>query len=334
MKHSNVAIFIPHEGCPNQCSFCNQKKITGKNIAPTPNEVIAILEKAAKNIDRNSKDTQIAFFGGSFTSIDKNYMEDLLKVASKFVIDKKFSGIRISSRPDAINLKILDLLKNYQVKAIELGAQSMCDDVLKANSRGHTSFDVICASRLIKNAKIELGLQMMTGLYKSSTQKDFYTAKEILKLNPDTVRIYPTVVMKDTKLEKLYKSGDYLPPSFEDTVKLCAGLLVLFEQENHIPVIRLGLHDEKILRDNIVAGVFHPAFSEICRSHVFFNSILKHIKIHKILPGDITVKINPVCVSQFIGQKKVNLKIFFELGYNINLKQDKLIKPNEFLIEN
>ncbi|MDQ5983700.1 MAG: hypothetical protein RUMPE_00726 [Eubacteriales bacterium SKADARSKE-1] len=333
MKHANIAIFIPHEGCPNQCSFCNQKKITGQNVAPTANQVFDILENASKNLNTNPQNAQIAFFGGSFTAIDENYMVSLLKVASKFVTDKKFNGIRISTRPDAINSRILDILKGYNVKAIELGAQSMCDDVLKANQRGHTSFDVKFASKLIKDAEFELGLQMMTGLYKSSIENDYYTANEVVKLKPDTIRIYPTVVMKDTELEKLYNGGEYLPPSFEDTVSLCAKLIVLFEQENNIPVIRLGLHDEKILRDNMVAGVFHPAFSEICQSRVLFNKVLNRLKNLNILSGNIIIKINPSDVSKFIGQRRANLSRFCELGYSIKLKQDKSVKENEFLIE-
>ena len=332
MKHANISIFIPHEGCPIQCSFCNQKKITGQNVAPTAAVVVTILEKVAESINGNKRDAQIAFFGGSFTAIDQNYMVSLLQVASKFIIDKKFSSIRISTRPDAINPRILDILKNYRVKAIELGAQSMCNDVLKANHRGHTSFDVEHASKLIKDANIELGLQMMTGLYKSSIEKDYYTANEIVKLKPDTVRIYPTVVMKDTELERLYNSGEYLPSSFEHTVNLCAKLIVLFEEKNNIPVIRLGLHDEKKLKENVVAGVFHPAFSEICRSRVFFNKALEQFKVLKLLPGEVTIRVNPSSVSKFIGQKKANLKEFCKLGYNIKLKQDKSILENEILI--
>ena len=318
MKNANVSIFVPHNGCPNQCSFCNQKNITGQAVQPSVESVRETLEAAKSKIDFKQTRAEIAFFGGSFTAIDRDYMVELLNEASRFLGKGSFEGIRISTRPDAIDDEIVDILRDYGVKTVELGAQSMCDSVLSANKRGHTREDVILSSKKIKAAGFKLGLQMMTGLYTSNESLDIKTAEEFIKLKPDMVRIYPTVVMKGTELETLYNSGVYEPAKFESTVELCSFLLNLFERKNNIPVIRLGLHDSESLRKNMVSGVFHPAFSEVCESNLIFHEILAQIKKLEMKSGNITVKINSRDISKAVGQKRVNLKKFKDLGYNIN----------------
>ena len=204
MSHSNISIFVPHLGCPHQCSFCNQKHITGCSILPHAKDVDEAVEIAKKSKKYDPNNTEIAFFGGSFTSIDPLYMTELLEAAYTHVENGSVAGIRISTRPDCINKEILYSLKNYGVTAIELGAQSMVDSVLVANNRGHLSCDVVTSSHLIKDYGFSLGLQMMIGLYESSKELDIYTAQKIIELQPDTVRIYPTITLKNTYLEKLY----------------------------------------------------------------------------------------------------------------------------------
>ena len=222
------------------CSFCNQNKITGQAYQPTPLDVEQTLGKAASDLGERTKNAEIAFFGGSFTAIDRTYMLSLLDATKKF--SDKFCGIRISTRPDYINKEILDILKSYGVTSIELGAQSMSDDVLLANDRGHSAESVFKSSELIKSYGFSLGLQMMTGLYKSDIQKDLYTAETFVKINPDTVRIYPTVIMKDTKLAELYLNGEYIPYSLEKSVNLCSKLIELFEKNN----IKIIMHISSI----------------------------------------------------------------------------------------
>ncbi len=323
MRHANIAIFVPHNGCPNQCSFCNQKNITGVSHQPTPNEVNDILSNAVKN--SKNVETEIAFFGGSFTAINQDYMISLLEVASSYVKKGYFSGIRISTRPDAIDNEILSILKNYNVTAIELGAQSMNDEVLLSNKRGHTRADIINASNLIKNNDFSLGLQMMTGLYKSNFDIDYQTGVDIAKIKPDTVRIYPTVILKGTQLEELYTIGKYKTLSFDDTVLLCCKLLVLFENEG-IPVIRLGLHASESLSQNMIGGIFHPAFREICESKILYYKVQKLIKENNIKPGILKIKVNPKYVSKLIGQNKTNLNTFLNFGYILKIEQDSSIK--------
>ena len=231
MKHSNISLFVPHAGCPNQCSFCNQKTISGSVKELTREEVRATLLEAKKS-NLSSPNTEIAFFGGSFTAIKRDYMLSLLEEAKPFLDDGTFSGIRISTRPDAIDREVLSVLKEYGVTAIELGAQSTNDEVLLFNRRGHTKEDIINASLLIKEYDFSLGLQMMTGLYKSTDERDIETAKDIISLSPDTVRIYPTIVLENTRLAELLKSGEYISPTLEATVSLCAKLLEMFNENN------------------------------------------------------------------------------------------------------
>ncbi|MBR1779216.1 MAG: radical SAM protein [Clostridia bacterium] len=338
MRHANVAIFIPHNGCKNKCSFCDQRNITGVKKQPTTQEVRQILQKAAieiKNSAKNFLKPEIAFFGGSFTSIDRDYMISLLEVACDYLNIGAFVGIRISTRPDSIDDEIIKILKHYGVKTVELGAQSMDDEVLLENNRGHTANDVKLAAEKIKKAGINLGLQMMTGLYKSNAEKDKNTALEFIKLEPSIVRIYPTVVVKGTELEKLYNIGEYKPMSFEETINLCSELLLLFEK-NNITVIRLGLHDSKELRENIVSGVFHPAFRELCESRLYYLDAINKIKeielAQKCSISDVTVKINPKSKSKFVGQKKENLRKFAQLGYNIKIILEEKMKGREILV--
>ncbi len=322
MKHSNISIFIPHIGCPCRCSFCNQNHITSKNSLPNVVDIensVCVATKS-KNYDKNS--TQIAFFGGSFTAIDRELMISYLQTAYRFVENGAVCGIRISTRPDAIDEEILSILKKYGVQSIELGAQSMCDDVLTANKRGHSVNDVINASNLIKFYGFELGLQMMTGLYTSDFEKDLHTAQEIIKLNPDTVRIYPTVVIKNTLLENLYNNGEYKPLTVETACIQGAKLLKLFYDHN-IDVIRFGLHT--VEKDSFVAGAFHPALSEIASSYLYRDLIENQIKNK----GFYTIFVNPKELSKVIGQKKSNINYFLEKGIFLDIKPDKEVKKFE-----
>ena len=333
MKHSNIAIFVPHNGCPHQCAFCNQKEITGQGFQPHRGDVLSAVETARKSLGANTRNAEIAFFGGSFTAIDREYMTELLSAAFPFVKSGEFSGIRLSTRPDAVNNEILDILESYGVTSVELGAQSMDDDVLMLNERGHTADDVEKASKLIKEYGFSLGLQMMTGLYGSTDEKDWCTAEKIAALKPETVRIYPTVVMKGTRLYELYKSGQYLPPDAEQSVPLCAELLSFFESKG-INVIRLGLHDSGSLRESMAAGAFYPSFRELCESRIMLENALKIISTQGISPGKIIVCINPKSISRFTGQKKSNIIKLGKMGYEIKIYTDDSLEKYEVVIDN
>ncbi|MBR2027867.1 MAG: radical SAM protein [Oscillospiraceae bacterium] len=329
-KHKNLSIFIPHLGCPNQCSFCDQRSISGAQTAPSASEVAKICDEFLPK--ENGADYEIAFFGGSFTAIDRGYMMQLLETAHGFVCQGRAAGIRISTRPDCIDEEILGILKQYGVTSIELGAQSMQDDVLKLNLRGHTEEDVNRASKLIKKYGFSLGLQMMTGLY---GQKDYMryavdTAGKFVALQPDTVRIYPTVTLKNTMLENVFLSGEYTPPTLDETVDICAQLMEIFDEAG-IKIIKMGLHADTGLEDKIVAGPYHPAFRELCLARQ------KLLKIKQQLTNtdkkSITIKVNPKQLSQWKGQKNTNIQQLAQLGYAAQIVADSSVEADEFTID-
>ncbi len=324
--HSNISIFVPHIGCPNMCSFCNQRHITGKRRAPRSTDVKKTVEVAINSKNFDPKTTEIAFFGGSFTAINRQYMIGLLETAYEYVKNGLVSGIRISTRPDAIDEEILELLREYGVTAIELGAQSLDDKVLKLNNRGHSAKDVVNASSLIKEYGFSLGLQMMTGLYGDTDQKAIKTAEKIIELKPDTVRIYPTIVLKDTDLAAFFAEGFYKPQTLDDAVCLASKLLKMFSEAN-IKVIRLGLHS--IEPKAYIAGPWHPAFSELCQSEIFFDEAINKLKE----TGDYKIFVNPSDVSKMTGQKKSNIIRLKEKGFNCKIIPDKNIVKNEIVVE-
>lgn len=314
-KHANISVFVPHLGCPQMCSFCNQRYIARTSEIPDEETVKKAVETAINSKNYSNENTEIAFFGGSFTAIEREYMLRLLSAAHEYVKDKKVAGIRVSTRPDAINREILDILKEYGVTAIELGAQSMCDDVLTLNKRGHTVSDIIKSSSLIKQYGFSLGLQMMTGLYGSDDEKDIYTAEQIIRLKPDTVRIYPTIVLENTDLAELFEQGKYTPQALENAVELAAKLLIMFKEQN-ISVIRTGLHT--IDTERYVAGPWHPSFKELCDAEIFYKKALALLGEQ----GKYTVFVHPSSISKMIGQKRSNIIKLKALGFDCLVRPD------------
>ena len=297
-------------------------------MSATPEDVGNAVKIAIEyNVD--PKNTEIAFFGGSFTAIEREYMLSLLTAAKHFLELYGFAGIRVSTRPDCINDEVLEILKNYCVTAIELGAQSMDDEVLLANRRGHKAEDVRNASRLIKKYGFELGLQMMTGLYKSDFHKDEYTAREIIKLKPDTVRIYPTVVLKNTQLGYLQEIGEYKAPTAEESAPFCAKLLQMFEEKD-IKVIKLGLHSSETVESDMIGGAYHPAFRELCEGHIYLEKILEKLE-KKDKNREYAIYVNKKVLSKAKGQQKRNEKALKNQGFHCIIKGKENLE--EFQIE-
>ena len=319
MKKANVAIFVPNLGCPHACSFCDQRKIAGQNTIPTPQDVEDTARRALSELGDSAKDAEIAFFGGSFTAIEPALMLSLLSAAAPFTGNGGFKGIRISTRPDAIDASILMILKDNGVTSIELGAQSMDARVLTMNRRGHTPRDIELASELIRSKGFELGLQMMTGLYGSSPEADKATAQAIAALSPKTVRIYPTIVLEGTQLAQLYREGEYKPPELEESVTLCAGLLEFFLQKD-IKVIRLGLHAMKSIEENYVAGPWHPAFRELCEGVIYRKKAWKALeKQHLENCKNVVLFVAPQEISKMAGQHRQNI-LALEDVFHIQIK--------------
>ncbi|MCM1055034.1 MAG: radical SAM protein [Bacteroides sp.] len=320
MKQTNLSVFIPHKGCPNTCSFCNQRFISGSERAPSPEEVRAILAAQVGFLEKNDMSAEIAFFGGSFTAVDADYRRELLYAASEYVKEfpRQYVGIRCSTRPDCIDEAILEELCLYGVTAVELGAQSMNDEVLRVNLRGHTAEDVRRASRLIKSYGIELGLQMMTGLYKDEPRYCIGTAEEFAELKADTVRIYPTVILKGTMLDELREKGLYQSFSFEDTIELCADLLLFFE-EKKIPVIRLGLHAEEGVESRMTGGVYHQALGEIVKSRIMLRRMREQMRC--LGGSEFIVYTDRRNISLVTGHKGQNRDILLKEGITFKIKE-------------
>ncbi len=332
MKHANVALFVPHNGCPHRCSFCNQRSITGCNTQPTPQDVIDAVQVAKASLKGETRNAEIAFFGGSFTAVERGYMVSLLEAALPFVKDGTFAGIRISTRPDAVDNEVLALLKTYGVTAIELGAQSMDDRVLGLNGRGHTAQQVEEASQRIQSYGFSLGLQMMTGLFGDTAQGAFQTAQKLAALHPETVRIYPAIIMRGTELGEKYLAGEFQTLSLDETVSLCARLLDFFEA-NGICVIRLGLHSSPELERDMLSGPWHPAFRELCESRRLLQKVTSFLQANHTPKGNITISVNPKMLSVAIGQHKSSLLALKTLGYEAKIIPDESININDFLLK-
>ncbi len=322
MRKYNIPIFIPHRGCPHDCAFCNQRKITGVDTDITPGVVEKQISEFLKTVDADNSTAEIAFFGGSFTGLELETQEAFLKVANKFF--PNVSGIRLSTRPDYITDDIIALLKKYNVTTIELGVQSSDDLVLQMNSRGHSFDDVIRATKLIKNSGIALGHQMMLGMFGSNPQKDMKTVEDIIGLDPECVRIYPVVILKGTALEDLYNDGSFIPYSTEEAAELAKNALCAFVK-NGIDVIRIGLHSSEELESdgNIIAGPYHQAFGELVESLVFREKIEAEIEKQRLTNCDFFYKCKKNEVSKVIGHKKMN-RDYFKSKYNIMLRIEEI----------
>ncbi len=322
-KEYIIPIFVPHLGCPNDCTFCNQKKISGQKTNISSKDVNGIIEYYLSNFKEHDKKVEVAFFGGSFTGIDVNIQEELLSAAYEFIKKAKVDSIRISTRPDYINQDILNLLKKYNVKTIELGVQSANDFVLQKARRGHTFEDVKKASKLIRKNGFILGHQMMVGLPESSQKDEIETAKKLIKLKPKIVRIYPVLVIKGTKLADDYLEGTYKPNTLEQAVETSAILLKMFNKKK-IDVIRIGLQstDEICNPENensqVVAGPYHPAFRQLVESRICYDEFSKKIRDLNNRVKVVKVNVNGNMINNFVGHKKENIKRIKEI-YNVDV---------------
>jgi len=274
-RHFTIPVFIPEEACPNRCVFCNQQRIAGADYAPSVAEVTAKVETHLATIPEGSE-VEIGFFGGNFTGIPEAEQKAYLESVQPYIQPGRVRGIRLSTRPDYISTGILDLLKQYRVTAIELGAQSLDAEVLELAGRGHTAEQVQEASHMIREYGFNLGLQMMIGLPGDTAAKSLFTAQEIIRLGADCTRIYPTLVIKNTELEQLFLDGKYQPLSLDEAVNRVADLVPLFINAG-VKILRIGLHPSEGLMDNtsLVAGPFHVAFGEMVFSEAWRRIVSK-----------------------------------------------------------
>ena len=334
-KQYIIPIFVPHLGCPNDCVFCNQKSISGQMKNITKDDIKNTIEFYLKNIKDKEIYTEVAFFGGSFTGIEESLQEEYLSTAYQYIKEGKVNSIRISTRPDYINKNILKRLKKYKVQTIELGVQSANDYILKRSGRGHTFEDVKKASKLIRWNGFKLGHQMMVGLPESTRIDEINTAKQLIKLKPKMVRIYPVLVIKNTKLEKDYLNGKYEPLPLVQAVETSKEIYNMFVK-NRIEVIRIGLQNTEEISEpenensQVVAGPYHPAFRQLVESSVWYDKILDKIKKLNIKVKQVEVTVNPADVNTVVGHKRENaIKLKDTYDVILKVKQDKNIKQGQ-----
>ena len=314
MKHYNIPIFISHFGCPNACVFCNQVKINGRETDVTIEDLRNIIDEYLKILPKDSY-KEVAFFGGTFTGISLGKQKEYLEGVKEYLDKGLVQGIRLSTRPDYINKEVLDQLKKYNVTTIELGVQSLDEDVLRKSARYYPIEVVYEASKLIKSYGIDLGIQLMPGLPGSTFETDLETAKKVVEIMPQNARVYPTLIIKDTEMERMYQRGEYEVFTLDEAIKRCRKIISLLEL-NGINIIRVGLQPSDDLRNGGVAveGAFHPAFRELVDGEIYFD-FLKKIKEKD---GKLNIILNERLVSRVVGLKRKNLKRLGEINFTIN----------------
>lgn len=317
-KKRIIPIFIPHLGCPNGCVFCDQKKITGVGTPVTPQRVE---EEILVGLKKAGEAPEVAFYGGSFTAIPIFQQESLLGAAQPFLQRGEVSGIRLSTRPDAVDGETVTRLRRFGVKTVELGCQSMDERVLHFSRRGHSPEDTEQAVRLLQAGGIQVILQMMTGLPGDTGKESRETARKIIAMKPQGVRIYPTVVLRGTRLHRMMLEGSYTPQTVEDAVELCSGLYEMF-LEAEIPVIRVGLNPtDDLSGGEATAGAYHPALGEMVLSRMYRHRTEVLLRGRHLGEG-LTLSVHPSRVSVMVGQKRENI---LALKEEFHLKTIKVV---------
>ena len=331
-KHFTVPIFIPQQGCPFQCVFCNQRKITDKGHMPEVGEVNEIITQHLATFPEGEKHIEIGFFGGSFTGIAPGKQEEMLQVAHSWLESGKVHGIRLSTRPDYISEEGLHLLKKYNVTTIELGVQSMDEGVLCESERGHTAKDVEKASGMILGHGFRLGLQMMIGLPGDTIEKAIFTAKQIIALGAVETRIYPVLVIKQTKLEDWYNEGKYQPLSLEEAVNWLKQIIPLFEEAG-VEVTRIGLHSSvgEPSGSKLVAGPYHPSIRELAMTEVWWDRMEEMTKDRT--GARCEIRVHPSQYNFAIGYYGKNRERLEKRFDKVIFNKDLLLRTNELQIE-
>jgi len=322
IKHFTIPIFIPELACPFQCVFCDQRKISGSIKSPSLEEVDEIIQKYLNTLPSEKAYIEIGFFGGNFTGIPPAEQRAFLHIAQKYVDSESVQSIRLSTRPDYISPEVLSLLKEFSVKTIELGAQSMDEGVLIKSGRGHTAQDVIDSSKLIKQAGFNLGLQIMLGLPGDTQEKSLETARQIVVLQPNDVRIYPTLVIKGTELAKQYEEGKYEPLSLDTAVLWTKDIYRIFQNAN-LNIIRVGLHPAEELTDSksLIAGPYHPSFRELILSELWKDRFLEKLEFTR--DKSLIIYVAQQELNHAIGYGSSNLKLLETRFEAVKIKTDQ-----------
>jgi histone acetyltransferase (RNA polymerase elongator complex component) len=313
-KEFIVPVFIPHMGCPHLCVFCNQRNISGASHAPSPEEVLNYLDAS---LSPEKPEAVIAFYGGTFTAIPLSVQEKYLSIAQRFIAQKRASGVRLSTRPDGMDERVALFLKEQGVRTVELGVQSLDDGVLEKSGRGHAAEDSMRAARRVKDAGLELGIQLMAGLPGDTKEKFLHTVSDTVKLAPDFVRIYPALVVEGSGLADMWRRGEYSPLTIDEAVELCAEALEIFGAAG-IRVIRLGLQPGEELEKTYLAGPHHPAFGHLVKSNIALKKILKALEGFEGDTAEIYVNQKELSIYKGIGNSNINA-LFNATGKSIKI---------------
>lgn len=350
-KHAIIPIFIPHYGCGYDCVFCNQNKITGVKSIPSYEEVEAKIDKWLSTLrplseasDNYAKTVELAFYGGSFTGIPMEVQSSYLNIAKRYKELGRIDKIHLSTRPDYIDENILENLKKHSVDTIELGAQSFDDEVLMASKRGHDSKCTEKSAKLIKDYGFELGLQLMVGLPKDSLESSIYSANEVVRLSPSLARIYPTVMLEDTELLNMYRSGEYKPLKRDEAVKRAKAIYLILEKAG-ITIMRVGLKSGDIIDNSVIdSPAYHPAFRQLVESEIARDRIENLINTNQDILSDksktnaskikVDIYSSPKWFSNMLGNKGENKEYFRNRFSNLDLKYriDRSIGDGDFKI--
>ena len=330
-KHYTIPIFTPEMACPFRCVFCNQKKISGHSESPDFEEVTQTVRRYLKTFRSVKKRVEVGFFGGTFTGIPEKIREEYLRRVQPFLDSGEVQGIRLSTRPDYIDEKVLQQLKNYRVTTIELGAQSLDKEVLRLSRRGYTVQQVEEASALIHRFGFHLGLQMMIGLPGDTLEKALATAGKIIALGADNTRIYPTLVIKGTVLHRWYNAEKYRPLSLSEAVLWSKHLLLKFEQAG-VRVIRLGLHPSEglLTGDELAAGPFHPSFRELVLTEIWRDLLLPLTKEKETGTGLVELEVPVGEMNYAVGYGGKNKKELLEHFAGVKFRENPALSGRTY----
>jgi len=336
IKRFIIPVFIPHAGCPHRCLFCDQQAVTSTGDGKiTRQRIVDTVKSYTETRPDWDRDIELAYFGGSFTSLPVRRQLDLLKIGKELIDEGLIDTLRVSTRPDAISEKIIGFLSEYGVRTIELGIQSMSDHVLEMSQRGHTTNDTMNAASLINGHGFDLIAQIMPGLPGDTESSILSTADDVVSLSPNGARIYPAVVIKDTEMERLYHEKMYEPLSLNEAVRITGKIVRIF-QENDIPVIRIGLSHSKALEKRVVAGPYHESLGALVMEGMMAEKIEKVVGSLKHIPDPLVIRVNPKLVGAAVGGKKRTIRRLEKI-HNLNrvkITGDQFLSEEEIIIEN
>jgi histone acetyltransferase (RNA polymerase elongator complex component) len=307
LKRFIIPVFIPHEGCRFRCVFCDQHAVTGDHAPPVrPDSIRETVRAYRETIPPGQGEPQLAFFGGSFTALDEDRQEELLAVGRELIDAGLIQSIRVSTRPDAIDETVMDRLIRFGVRTVEIGVQTMEDNVLARSQRGHTVCETVQAVQALKSQNVEWIAQIMPGLPGDTQETMIRTAERVADLLPDGVRIYPALVISGTRMERMYESGQYTPLPLPQAIRIVKRMVEVFEARS-IPIIRIGLCPSANLKGRVVAGPYHPALGSLVYEALLLDEMIAAVGQKTVQNKRIVIYVHPHDISRAVGNRRSSM---------------------------